>query len=308
MNPLGDELVEIIKGARHECLLAAPYIKRDPLDRLLAEIPVSCLVRVVTRWRVDEIAMGVSDLEVWNSLAERGNAELWLQPTLHAKYYRADERVAIGSANLTNTALGWRPNANLEILHDMGERYPPREVFEVALFDGSTKVDSSLHESFVAALEAFPRAPRPLAFEEIDIFEDRRDWRPGLRFPENLFMLYAGDDQDLSTASRDAAAVDLAALDPPAGLAEDQFKKWVGLALLQHPEFRAIDTFVISSRRFGEMRDFLAERGAADANRAWQTWMRWILHFVPERLKFHIANYSEIVSRSATPVQTDRDC
>lgn len=304
MNPLGDELVEIVRGARQECLLAAPYIKRDTLDRLLAAIPVSCVVRVVTRWRIDEIAMGVSDLEVWDSLVERGNAELWLQPTLHAKYYRADDRVAIGSANLTNSALGWRPNANLEILHDMGERYSPREAFEGALFGRCTKVDSALHESFVAALEAFPRAPRPPSSDEIDLLEDRGDWRPSLRFPENLFMLYAGDDQDLSTAARDAAALDLAALDPPAGLFEEQFKKWVGLALLQHPEFRAIDKFVITSRRFGEMRDLLSERGAADANRAWQTWMRWILHFVPERLCFHTANYSEIVSRSSTPVQS----
>lgn len=297
MNPLGDELVEIVAGARQECLLAAPYIKRDALGRLLAAIPLSCVVRVVTRWRVDEIAMGVSDLEVWDSLVERGNAELWLQPTLHAKYYRADERVAIGSANLTNSALGWRPNANLEILHDMGESYSPREVFERALFEGCTKVDSALHESFVAALEAFPRAPRAPDSAEIGVFVELGDWRPSLRFPENLFMLYTGDDQDLSTAARDAAASDLAALDPPAGLSEVQFQTWVGLALLQHPEFRAINEFVAVSRRFGEMRDFLAARGAADPNRAWQTWMRWLLHFLPDELSFHTANYSEIVSR-----------
>lgn len=297
MKPLGDKLVEIVARARQECLLAAPYIKRDALVRLLTAIPASCFVCVVTRWRVDEIAMGVSDLEVWDSLIERGNAELWLQSTLYAKYYRADDRVAIGSANLTNSALGWRPNANLEILHDMGQSYPPREEFERALFERCTKVDSSLHDSFVAALEAFPRPPCPPASKEIVASEELGYWRPGLRFPENLFMLYAGDDQDLSTAARVAAALDLTALDPPPGLSEEQFKKWVGLALLQHPELRAIDAFVISSRRFGEMRDFLANRGAADANRAWQTWMRWILHFVPDRLAFHTANYSEIVSR-----------
>lgn len=297
MNRLGDELVEIVGGARQQCLLAAPYIKRDALDRLLATIPASSSVCVVTRWRLDEIALGVSDLEVWDSLVARGGAELWLQPTLHAKYYRADNRVAIGSANLTNSALGWRPNANLEILHDMGECYSQRGAFERALFEGGTKVDSALHASFIAALEAFPRPPRPPASEKASVFAELGDWRPRLRFAENLFMLYAGDDQDLSTAARDAAALDLAALNPPAGLSETQFKNWVGVALLQHPEFRAIDEFVVSSRRFGEMRDLLTERGATDGNRAWQTWMRWILHFLPNRLAFHTANYSEIVSR-----------
>src|SRR5690606_31949452 len=158
-------------------------------------------------------------------------------------------RVAIGSANLTNSALGWRPNANLEILHDMGEGYSPRGGFERALFEGCTKVDSALYADFVAALEAFPRPPRPTVSEEASAFVEFGDWRPGLRFAENLFMLYAGDDQDLSTAARDAAALDLAALDPPPGLSEEQFKKWVGVVLLQHPEFRAIDEFVISSRR-----------------------------------------------------------
>src|SRR5690606_795168 len=137
----------------------------------------------------------------------------------------------------TNSALGWRPNSNLEILQDMGESYPPRKAFELALFESSTKVDSALHRSFVAALEAFPPPPRRPRPEEIVASDGLQDWRPGLRFPENLFMLYAGDEQDLSTAARDAAALDLAALDPPAGLSEEQFKSWVGLTLLQHPEF-----------------------------------------------------------------------
>jgi hypothetical protein len=160
------------------------------------------------------------------------------------------------------------------------------------------KVDSALHASFVAALQAFPTPPTlPPVPQKLEAPDAAGPWRPKLRFPEDLYRLYAGGGENLSSAARDVAAVDLAALNPPAGLSEAQFKSWVQLALLQNPEFRAIDAFVTSSRRFGEMRDFLAARGAADANRAWQTWMRWILHFLPARLTFHTANYSEIVSR-----------
>ena len=279
--------------------MAAPYIKRGALQRLLAALPAACPIRVVTRWRIEEIALGVSDLEIWQDLQERRNCELWLQSALHAKYYRADKSIAFGSANLTNLALGWSDHPNLEILYEIGSDYADRINFERALFASATRVDESLYDNFVDALKAFPpSAPRPPSSGFVEADGQPLPWRPHLRFPQDLYRLYSGDPgEDLSAAAREVGALDLAALDPPLGLGADQFRAWVALALLQNPEFQAIDAFVVTSRRFGEMRRFLSEQGAADGNRAWQTWMRWILHFLPDRLQFHTANYSEIVSR-----------
>lgn len=296
MDPLGDQLVEILRGARQECLLAAPYIKCGALSKVLGAIDSSCHIRMVTRWRIEEIAAGVSDIEIWPLLCARGNADLWLQPVLHAKYYRANEQILIGSANLTDAALGWGFKPNLEILESPRDGFQWRN-FERVLLCGATPVTDELFQAFASALEAFPKPPLIASPIPHDVPNGVADWRPSLRFPEDLFSYYAGNLEALTSAAREAAARDLATLQPPNGLSSTAFKSWIGLAILQNVEFRAIDALVDTSRRFGEMRELLAGRGAGDASRAWQTWMRWILHFLPQHFAFHTANYSEIVSR-----------
>jgi hypothetical protein len=298
MNSLGERLIDLVKGARRECVLAAPYIKAATLNRIISAIPVGRQIKVVTRWRIDEIAMGVSDLEVWNLLKRRENATLWLKPTLHAKYYRADKNIAFGSANLTDAALGWGKNPNLEILEVINPSHTSLQQFENMLFSGTTVVDEKLYLSFVRALDDFPSPPSEIA-PEITVAETvtAENCRPCVRFPEDLYVFYTGKGETLTAAARDAAATDLTALQPPPALSESAFKAWIGLAILQSAEFKEIDAFIVESKRFGEMRKFIAARGATDGSWSWQTWMRWILHFLPNHFVFHTANYSEIVSR-----------
>jgi hypothetical protein len=292
---LGSDLLELAASAQEELLLVAPYVKLGALDRVLNVCRTSTTVRVVTRWRLDEIALGVSDLEVWPRLKARGG-RLWLHGALHAKYYRADRDVLVGSANLTDAALGWSRAPNLEILIDGAAQRDVLELFEQALWEGASPVDDDLYEAFRAALAAFPPPPAggveaPAAF---------REWRPHLRHPEDLYRAYMGDVDALTTASREAAVLDLAALDPPPGLAKAQFQAWIGVALRQHPEVAAIDRQTEEPQRFGQLRALLANRGAEDGARAWQTWMRWLLFFLPDRYAMQVANYSEIFSRQRT--------
>lgn len=298
MDTLGDRLTDFVKGARRECVLAAPYIKAATLKRIIDAIPVDGQIKVVTRWRIDEIAMGVSDLEIWELIKLRGNSSLMLKPTLHAKYYRADQSIAFGSANLTDAALGWSKNPNLEILEVFDPEHTSLQKFEGSLFAGTTIVDERLYQIFLKALDAFPRPQRQIEPAILGTETVSAEfWRPCVRFPEDLYAFYAGKDATLTTAAREAAASDLAALQPPPALSPDAFKAWIGLAILQSNEFKEIDSFIVSSRRFGEMRNLIASRGATDGSWSWQTWMRWILHFLPDHFVFHTANYSEIVSR-----------
>lgn len=180
----------------------------------------------------------------------------------------------------------------------MSPGYAHRDAFEAALLCDATLVDETLYRSFVAALDLFPRPPQ-IPSLPIDLSAPMllARWRPSLRFPADLFAWYRGEGDALTTVAKEAAARDLAAIQPPVGLSHEAFISWVKLAILQSTEFKKIDEFIVSSRRFGEMRDLLADRGADDGSRVWQTWMRWMLHFLPDRFAFHTANYSEIVSR-----------
>ncbi|RYG85709.1 MAG: hypothetical protein EON59_11630 [Alphaproteobacteria bacterium] len=297
----GDDLVQLLRAAERDVLLVAPYIKARTLERLLEACAGSVALRVVTRWRLDEIAAGVSDLDVWPMLNARG-AQLWLHPNLHAKYYRADDRCVVGSANLTAAGLGWKSDANLEILVEATEHNAALSTFEPRLWPACRRVDEALYRRFLVDAEAF-LAASPLAPQRPDLPEagslDFETWKPRLRFPEDLFRLYGGRKDDLTSAAQESAVVDLMALDPPTGLNEIQFRTWVGNRLTLHPEMEAIDRLSETSRRFGEMRDLLEFRGSEDPNRDWQTWMRWIDHFMPSRYRMKVANHSEIFMRTA---------
>lgn len=292
--PLGDELLTLAQATHHELLIVAPYIKAAALQRVLAACPSGVDIKVVTRWRLDEIASGVSDLEVWPLLKEL-KAELWLHPSLHAKYYRGDDRVMVGSANLTAAGLGWRPDSNLEVLLEVTILQEKLVGFEPTLWASASEVDDALHQSFLEALALFePPPPLPPPHLPIVQFDD---WRPQLRFPGDLFKLYAGQVEHLTSAAKEAGAVDLKSLDPPALLDEKRFNAWIGLQLQLHPEMKAIDKAAGAPRRFGEMRALLRERQAEDPTRAWQTWVRWIEYFLPGRYLNKEANYSEIFQR-----------
>ncbi len=115
-DPLGSRIENLLGKAKSEVYLCSPFIKEKVLRRLFKKIPKSVPVVVVTRWRPDEVALGVSDLEVFDLAKKRPKTELRLLDELHAKLYIADDSCLVGSANLTDTALGWRTRANLEIL------------------------------------------------------------------------------------------------------------------------------------------------------------------------------------------------
>ena len=98
-----------------QAVLAAPYIKEDSLRCLLDAAPRIESLTCVTRWSPSDLAVGASDAAVRGLVMSRGGSFL-LHPTLHAKYYRFDDVVLIGSANMTASGLGLAPNPNLEIL------------------------------------------------------------------------------------------------------------------------------------------------------------------------------------------------
>lgn len=306
MKQAGLQLEELCIQARHEVLLAAPFIKLNTFDRLLKSIDQNIKVRCVTRWHPDEIVAGVSDLDVWLLVKERPHTTLWLRSDLHAKYYRGDQRVLVGSANLTNAALGWSKRANLELLISSDVLAD----FEQELFAGSVIVDDSLYKHVKQRVDALPAILKP---ETVDIPPDLLDenimptvsleaWLPLLRHPEKLYTAYAGDVDQLGTGSRIAALYDLQALDIPVGLNREQFEAYVGIELLQKPIIRQVDQFVETPQRFGAVRDLLKTLPSSiqdgfDPDMAWQTLMRWLVYFMPQRYTSFNPKHSEIFSR-----------
>ena len=314
---LGTELEKLCAEARNEVLLVAPFIKASVLEKLLNEIPLDVPLRFVTRWFPEEIVAGVSDLEVWSLIKERPNSSLWLRPDLHAKYYRADEQCLVGSANLTAKALGWSNQSNLELLVTITAQEPSIKTFETKLLTGCVPVDEDLFEQISATVKLLAEQHPDSLARSLSIVELKEEnlttnnlvavdaWLPTLRNPEDLYLAYSGLTEKLSTASKIAALTDLRSLTIIPNLSQKVFQAYIGTLLLQKPIIQKVDTFVKTPQRFGAVRDLLASLPCAnlpdfDAERAWQTLMRWLLHFLPNRYALSVPNYSEVFYRIKT--------
>ena len=87
------------------------------------------------------------------------------------------------------------------------------------------------------------------------------------------------------------------------GLPKHVFTRSVGVVLLQQPMVRHIDQLLTRPQRFGAVRDELARLPCAavtgfEPTQAWQTLMRWLLHFLPGRYKRLAARHSEVLGRA----------
>jgi len=302
---IGLSLGECARQARHRLTLVAPFIKRKALERLIADVTPSVTLTVVTRWKVDEISAGASDLSVFDLVHERVGSRLLLHPRLHAKVLLIDDQVAaIGSANVTDAALGFadRPNAEvMATLHPVPNRL---FLFLLHLERDAVPATEELRRKFEEAVKA--AAPQ-LTLPVVEVTGDAPRGPPSLfpcfRNPEQLHRGYVSVVEFSDPEARAAILDDLAVLALPDGLDEPTFRERVGVRLLAVGSVRAFDEFVTQPRYFGEMvewlkgRGVLADQSPEDRKLYLQTLVRWLRHFLPTRYRLEEPNYSELFGR-----------
>ena len=295
----GDRLLDLIRGTSGPVVLVAPFVKRVAFQRVLSAIDESRPLTLVTRWRVDEICAGVSDVDVWRIIEERGNAVMLLSYLLHAKYYRSEKSVLIGSANVTLQGLGWASRSNIEILEGV-DASPELIRFEDDLIGAGTRVDSGLYERFSSFQPEVPDSKElidPGTYSENDM-----TLVPISRNPERLWAMYNTRVVSPDSAVDIHCAHDLALLSIPVGMSKQQFSGFVALWLLNHPVGNQLDQFVLTPRRFGEVRDLMRDYGCVPGDdrsptEIAQIMMRWMLCFMPDRYQLAQPRHSEIFSR-----------
>lgn len=207
-EPLGGLLEVLCAEASREVVLCAPFAKARVVERLLSRLESASVVPLlITRWRPEEVAAGVSDLGVLDVLARAGGRVV-LHNHLHAKYFRSEARALLGSANLTSTALGWYWPANLELLTGV----PISDVIhlEKRLLQEGVVADQALAAEVdrLASQLEIPRMSEP----ETIVAPPAGGWVPSLRYPQDLYEAYSQGLHELSGASALAAAHDLLAL------------------------------------------------------------------------------------------------
>lgn len=289
----GEHLLERLRAARTNVLLVAPFIKADVLRRLLGETADSVRVTIVTRWIPAEIAAGVSDLEVFDVVTERGNAVLLLNPLLHAKLYRMDHVYSFGSANLTGKALGWRAPANLELLHSAPELTSELRVFEEALVRSSMAANARYREEICRQAQHLIElglTATDLAAAETDDLPPA--WLPHCPTPEWLWEVYsdpAAARRRMVESAFETAKDDLKSLRMGPGLSEVQLYRSVIAALNQMPLIQSIDaraaTGIGASEAAALIQAAGLERSPYSAPEMWEILLAWLQYFFPGRYR-----------------------
>ena len=151
--------------------------------------------------------------------------EFRLHPRLHAKYYRFDATVFIGSANLTSAGIGIGDRSNIEILCDAPSTFDAA-AFEEQILRESRAIDAGDVEAWELAASLSDSAMSTETWSE-------SVWNPRARDPEDVWMVYQSlGDRVTSLEQRDFAVDDLQRLALPAELTRDQFDVLVRVRLL----------------------------------------------------------------------------
>ena len=225
-------------------MIVAPYIKVGTLTKVLEQIHPEGSIECFTRWTPLDIQMGASDLDCRTVVIDRGGS-FSLHNRLHAKYYRFDDHVLVGSANLTAAGLSYPRDGNLEILCEPGPPFVPI-VFEAALRMEAKDVSD---EDFKVWQQCPVRELGAVQSDEEAANGSLDHWIPQTRNPEYLWLHYRGNEEQIVSGEQRALAKrDLAILEVPTELTPESFRGWVRLSLEASP-------FMDSVKRFGERAD-----------------------------------------------------
>ena len=225
--------------------------------------------------------MGASDAECRSLIIDRGGS-FRLHPTLHAKFYRIDDVVLIGSANLTASAMGWSAQPNLEILCRAGDDFDS-EAFQQRLLNDAREISDGEFSRWEAI-------PKIASQRERSIVGDQPlldTWRPATRDPVHLVLSYQGrEDAIASFDEQRAAQRDLQALLVPPGLTTEEVRMWATTCLLAAPFTNSVIMLGSASDIVNSYRSLARTYGLTipQARRDMETVQNWLASLAPETL------------------------
>ena len=257
-------------------VIVAPYMKTSALERILTAIPDDASVTCVSRWTPEDIRSGVTDLDCRELVMARDGAFL-LHDRLHAKYYRFDNQVLIGSSNLTRTGMNIDGFGNLEILCASPSDFDAMQ-FESRLLQEAYPVSD-------ADFALWSRiTPIPQQDQTVSLHHDLGSpvgWRPTTRRPEYLWLAYQQRGEEIPLSEQqEVASQEVRTMGVPDGLTGQEFDDWVRLSLLTSPFVKSVLVGLEETREAAW--DRLSQQwniSNAEAERYRSTAQNWIAHF-----------------------------
>ena len=260
-SPVRTAIEERLARGEELKLIIVPFIKLVALVQLLKLQPNLRGLKVVVRWRTQDLLAGVSDLEVYEYLKSRGCA-LFLNSQIHLKLYIFGSNAAIcTSANLTMKGLGYVEGANIEA--GCGAVLGSddwRSIYK--LIGESRPVNDEVFECYRAFMAKVPKTPAPelpaLILPSPKIFSIAS--LPATKSPREFMDYYMkrtlenADPEFVRRAAHDEALF----LVPP-GLNEGELTKWLSQQFCGAPfVMKFVEHLKVSgSLRFGAANEWI---------------------------------------------------
>ena len=97
-----DAVEEGLRSSRSEIVLISAFLRSEVLEWVSQNVPSNISLTVLSRWRMDDLLSGASDLKAYEIAKKRG-WDFYIDNDLHAKALLIDkDRLFLGSANFTS--------------------------------------------------------------------------------------------------------------------------------------------------------------------------------------------------------------
>jgi hypothetical protein len=267
-----------IQKAKNEIFIAAPYVKIGIVKKLEFPEELAANTTFVCRWRLEDVLAGATDIGVYPLLRDQGIRVL-LHPNLHAKYYRSDNRILMGSANLTSNGLMNDETSSLEALTILLQNSSTVK-FESKLIQESVELHDEMYSEYLEILNSH---------SELEPVNEMNFYWPNFTSFEEAWALY---NQDRSSVSLKQLAI-------PPTLEKSKLKGFIKLRLKEFSNIQRIERFLesgLDGRRFGEVRSLIRMMDeSVDETSAWQNLMSLLLDLFPESYEYFRPNHTEII-------------
>ena len=283
---IGNRIRSLFLQSPNQVTVIAPFIKVNALESLLAVLPRNTQFRCVTRWLPQEIAQGISDLEILDLIQERGYGTLTLVDKLHAKIYIADDICLVGSANVTLSGFGDYETANIEVLVES----TPENVGIAATLDEIAKVERPATKEIAEAIRHSADLLSPQRVHSMG----EVGWIPLSFKPELAFTLYtkfqATHRSDLLLDSDRIVLEDIYRADLTPAKSVSEFESAIREKLAQIPVAKTFlegtaDQLLVFNDMYEHFSQFDIEDHSNDD--LWRAFVNWMAYFYQDRVMKH---------------------
>ncbi len=239
----------------------APYIRKEVLALLLDGAVEGKKNTIVTSWKPQDVALGISDIDVYPFCAQNG-ITLLVNNRIHLKFFVKDDFQAciISSFNISSKGLALAPNFNYELGVLINDLDIDAKIYFDVIIEESDAVTQSYYNQAKEQAEALVLEKQmPEAFR---IERDPSDAAflltalPMSDDVETLFEIYHGNTHYEHETLR-SAVHDLRLYKIPESCSEDEFIEVFGRNFFDHPFIVAFLKYNGAGRYFGDLTSWL---------------------------------------------------